>query len=72
MEFKFRLIAWYRSATTRQGRGYEPALAEVPPWRPLQSIRVIVNEALRELSPTFARLYAPVGRRRCSASSATR
>jgi transposase len=36
--------------------------ARVPAGHPLRAIRVIVNEALGELSPTFSRLYAPLGR----------
>jgi transposase len=36
--------------------------ARVPSGHPLRAIRVIVSEALAELSPTFARLYAAVGR----------
>ena len=36
--------------------------ARVPSGHPLRAIRVIVNEALAELSPTLARLYARVGR----------
>ena len=34
----------------------------MPARHPLRTIRGIVNEALGELSPTFARLYAPLGR----------
>ena len=37
--------------------------ARVPSGHPLRAIRAIVNEALGELSPTFAGLYAPLGRR---------
>jgi hypothetical protein len=36
--------------------------ARVPSDHPLRAIRVIVNEALAELSPIFAKLYAPLGR----------
>jgi transposase len=36
--------------------------ARVPSGHPLRAIRVIVSEALAALSPTFARLYAAVGR----------
>ena len=36
--------------------------ARVPAAHPLQAIREIVNETLTELSSTFARLYAPLGR----------
>ena len=36
--------------------------ARVPWGHPLRAIRAIVNEALGGLSPTFARLYAPLGR----------
>jgi transposase len=36
--------------------------ARVPAGHPLRAIRAIVNEALGELSATFARLYAVVGR----------
>jgi transposase len=36
--------------------------ARVPARHPLRTIRGIVNEALGELSPTFARLYARLGR----------
>jgi transposase len=36
--------------------------ARVPPGHPLRAIRAIVNEALGELSPTLAGLYAPQGR----------
>jgi transposase len=36
--------------------------ARVPAAHPLRAIREIVNRALGELSPTFARLYAPLGR----------
>jgi transposase len=36
--------------------------ARVPPGHPLRAIRAIVNEAPGELSPAFARLYAPQGR----------
>jgi transposase len=34
----------------------------VPKDHPLGAIRAIVNEALAELSPAFAKLYAPLGR----------
>ena len=36
--------------------------ARVPAGHPLRAIREIVNQALGELSPTFARIYAPLGR----------
>ena len=36
--------------------------ARVPWGHPLRAIRAVVNEALGGLSPTFARLYAPLGR----------
>jgi transposase len=36
--------------------------ARVPAGHPLRTIQAIVNEALGELSPTFTRLYAPLGR----------
>ena len=36
--------------------------ARVPAAHSLRAIREIVNQALSELSPTFARLYAPLGR----------
>ena len=36
--------------------------ARVPAGHPLRAIREIVNQALGELSPTFDRLYAPLGR----------
>ena len=36
--------------------------ARVPAAHPLRAIREIVNQALSELSPTFARFYAPLGR----------
>ena len=36
--------------------------ARVPSGHPLRAIQAIVNEALGELSPTFAGLYARVGR----------
>ena len=36
--------------------------APVPAGHPLRAIREIVNQALGELSPTFARIYAPLGR----------
>ena len=36
--------------------------ARVPAAHPLRAIRASVNQALSELSPTFARLYAPLGR----------
>ncbi len=36
--------------------------ARVPAGHPLRAIRAIVNEALDDLSPTFARLYVPLGR----------
>jgi hypothetical protein len=35
--------------------------ARVAMAHPLRPIRGIVNEALAELSPTFAELYAPLG-----------
>ena len=34
----------------------------VPPDHPLRAIRVMVNSALDELSPAFAKLYSPFGR----------
>ena len=34
----------------------------VPPDHPLRAIRVMVNAALDELSPAFAKLYSPYGR----------
>ena len=39
----------------------------VPAGHPLRAIREIVNQALSELSPTFARIYAPRGRPSISA-----
>ena len=36
--------------------------ARVPAVHPLRAIREIVNQALGELSPTFARIYARLGR----------
>jgi transposase len=35
----------------------------VPTGHPLRAIRAVVNEALGDVSPTFAGLYAPLGRR---------
>lgn len=34
----------------------------VPPDHPLRQLRVSVNDALRALSPQFAKLYSPIGR----------
>ena len=36
--------------------------ARAPAGHPLRAIREIVNQALSELSSTFARRYAPLGR----------
>jgi transposase len=53
-----------RGSNERSGAlfSYVDLEARVPAAHPLRAIRGIVNEALAELSPTFARLYAPVGR----------
>jgi transposase len=53
-----------RGSDERSGAlfSYVELEARVPVAHPLRAIRVIVNEALAELSPTFARLYAPLGR----------
>jgi transposase len=53
-----------RGSDERSGAvfSYVDLEARVAATQPPRSIRVIVNEALAELSPTFARLYAPLGR----------
>ena len=53
-----------RGADGRAGSlfSYVDLEARVPAGHPLRAIRLIVNEALAELSPVFARLYAPLGR----------
>jgi transposase len=53
-----------RGSDERSGAlfSYVDLEARVPAGHPLRAIRAIVNEALDELSPTFARLYATVGR----------
>ena len=53
-----------RGSDERSGAlfSYVDLEARVPARHPLRTIRGIVNEALAELSPTFARLYAPLGR----------
>ncbi len=53
-----------RGSDSRAGSlfSYVDLETRVPAGHPLRAIRVIVNEALAELSPVFARLYAPVGR----------
>jgi transposase len=53
-----------RGSDERSGAlfSYVDLEARVPAAHPLRAIRGIVNEALGELSPTFAGLYAPLGR----------
>jgi transposase len=53
-----------RGSDERSGAlfSYVDLEARVPARHPLRAIGAIVNEALGELSPTFARLYAPLGR----------
>ena len=53
-----------RGSDERSGAlfSYVDLEARVPAGHPLRAIRAIVNEALVEVSPTFARLYAPLGR----------
>ena len=53
-----------RGSDERSGAlfSYVDLEARVPAGHPLRVIRAIVNEALVEVSPTFARLYAPLGR----------
>jgi transposase len=53
-----------RGSDERSGAlfSYVDLEARVPAGHPLRAIRAVVNEALRELSWTFARLYAAVGR----------
>ncbi len=53
-----------RGSDERSGAlfSYVDLEGRVPADHPLRAIRTIVNEALGELSPTFARLYAPLGR----------
>ena len=53
-----------RGSDERSGKlfSYVDLEQRVPARHPLRAIRVIVNEALVELSPTLARLYARVGR----------
>jgi transposase len=53
-----------RGSDERSGAlfSYVDLEARVPSGHPLRAIRAIVNEALAELSPAFARLYAPLGR----------
>ena len=53
-----------RGSDERSGAlfSYVDLEARVPAGHPLRAIRAIVNEALGELSPTFAGLYARVGR----------
>jgi len=41
---------------------YIPLEQRVPADHPLQALRAMVDEVLRELSPQFNRLYAKVGR----------
>ena len=53
-----------RGSDERSGAlfSYVDLEARVPSGHPLRAIREIVDEALAGLSPTFARLYAPLGR----------
>ena len=53
-----------RGSDERSGAlfSYVDLEARVPAGHPLRAIREIVKEALGGLSPTFARLYAPLGR----------
>ena len=53
-----------RGSDERSGAlfSYVDLESRVPARHPLRAVRGIVNEALGELSPTFARLYAPLGR----------
>ena len=53
-----------RGADGRAGSlfNYVDLEGRVPSAHPLRAIRLIVNEALGELSPVFAKLYAPLGR----------
>ena len=53
-----------RGSDERSGAlfSYVDLEGRVPADHPLRAIGTIVNEALGELSPTFARLYAPLGR----------
>src|SRR5512134_828565 len=53
-----------RGSDERSGAlfSYVDLEARVPAGHPLRAIRAIVNEALVEVSPTFARLYAGIGR----------
>jgi transposase len=53
-----------RGSDERSGAlfSYVDLEARVPPGHPLRTIRVVVNEALRELSPGFCDLYARIGR----------
>ena len=53
-----------RGSDERSGAlfSYVDLEARVPARHSLRAIRAIVNEALDELSPTFAGLYAPLGR----------
>jgi len=53
-----------RGSEERSGAlfSYVDLEARVPAGHPLRAIREIVNQALGELSPTFARIYARLGR----------
>jgi transposase len=53
-----------RGSDERSGAlfSYVDLEARVPAGHPLRAIREIVNQALGELSPTFARIYARLGR----------
>src|SRR5262245_37579545 len=53
-----------RGSDERSGAlfSYVDLEARVPTGHPLRAIRAIVNQALGELSPTFGRIYARLGR----------
>ena len=53
-----------RGADVRSGAlfSYVDLEARVAKGHPLRAIRAIVNATLAELSPVFAKLYAPLGR----------
>jgi transposase len=53
-----------RGSDERSGAlfSYVDLEARVPADHPLRTIRVVVNEALRALSPGFRELYARIGR----------
>jgi hypothetical protein len=53
-----------RGETQEQDRmfGYRPPADRVPMDPPLRGVKDMANRALKELSPEFDKMYAPMGR----------